>query len=70
MDAATVDNLFKLEKKQSTPGTNNEPGTGLGLIIVKELTEKSGGNITVQSKKSEGTTFIITIPKESFSKLD
>jgi len=39
-----------------------QPGTGLGLTIVKNLVELQGGEMTVQSKKGEGTTFVFTMP--------
>ena len=57
-----LDNLFKIDKTNSTPGTNNEQGTGLGLIICKEFVEKNGGEITVDSETGIGTTFNFTIP--------
>jgi hypothetical protein len=37
-------------------------GTGIGLAIVKNLTELLGGNIAVESKVDAGTTFILTLP--------
>lgn len=55
--------LFKIESKYSTPGTNNEAGTGLGIILCKELVETHGGSIWVESKVNEGTTFSFTLPK-------
>lgn len=57
-----VDNLFRIEKNTSTVGTNNEQGTCLGLILCKELVEKQGGKIWVESKIGEGTSIFFDIP--------
>jgi two-component system sensor histidine kinase/response regulator len=56
--------LFKVDKVQSTPGTAKEAGTGLGLILCKELVEKQNGKMWVESKEDEGTTFYFTLPTE------
>ncbi|PJA95805.1 MAG: hypothetical protein CO129_09565 [Ignavibacteriales bacterium CG_4_9_14_3_um_filter_34_10] len=57
-----LNNLFKIESGISTKGTNAEMGNGLGLILCKELVEKNNGSIKVQSKKGEGSIFIIRLP--------
>jgi len=62
MDETTKNNLFKLEVKNSIIGTNGEKGTGLGLILCKELTELNNGKITVESEIDKGTKFTILLP--------
>lgn len=62
MDEETVNKLFRLDVTHSTSGTENETGTGLGLILCKEFIEKHGGKIWVDSKLGIGTTFSFTLP--------
>jgi signal transduction histidine kinase len=54
--------LFTSTEIESTPGTENEKGTGLGLKLCEELVRINNGAIAVESKESEGTCFIITLP--------
>jgi len=63
MSAEAIANLWKLSEQQSTRGTNNEEGTGLGLMICKEFVEKQGGRIRVESTKGMGSTFYVTLPR-------
>ncbi|MGE5478853.1 MAG: response regulator [Chloroflexota bacterium] len=63
MAPEAISKLFSLETKQSTPGTNNEQGSGLGLLLCKELVEMNKGTITVQSEKGVGSIFTFTLPK-------
>jgi two-component system, sensor histidine kinase and response regulator len=58
---SVLEKLFKIDTTCSTPGTANEKGTGLGLILCKEMVEKHGGNIRVESEVDVGTTFIFTM---------
>ena len=56
------DKLFAFDTNVSTDGTNNEKGTGLGLVIVKEFIDKHNGKIWVESEVGQGTEFFISIP--------
>jgi signal transduction histidine kinase len=55
-------NLFDIKTHQSTKGTLQESGTGLGLLICKEFIEKHGGTIQVDSKTGEGTRILFDLP--------
>jgi signal transduction histidine kinase len=59
--------LFTITEIESTPGTENEKGTGLGLKLCYELVKINKGNISVESGESEGTCFIITLPHEKIN---
>jgi signal transduction histidine kinase len=65
MSPEVIDNLFQIDKDISTKGTNNEKGTGLGLILCKEFIERNGGSIIVKSEVNKGSEFIISLPLES-----
>lgn len=54
--------LFRLDSIQSTPGTNKENGTGLGLVLCRDFVHLIGGDITVQSQPGKGSTFTFTVP--------
>jgi len=57
-----LDKLFQIDGVISTPGTQKEKGTGLGLILCQEYLEKNKGKIWVQSEVNEGTTFYFSLP--------
>ena len=50
----------------TTPGTGNEQGTGLGLLLCKDFIEKNGGTIRVESGLEIGSKFCIKIPNQPF----
>lgn len=54
--------IFQLGKKISSPGTNNEKGSGLGLQLCKEYVELNEGEIGVESDLNKGSTFWFTLP--------
>jgi len=63
MDKEAVEKLFRLDVRQSTRGTSDEKGTGLGLLICKEFVEKIKGEIWAESEKGNGSIFRFTVPK-------
>lgn len=56
--------LFRTDAHHTTRGTANERGTGLGLLLCKELVERNGGEIWLESEAGKGTTVRFTLPKE------
>jgi signal transduction histidine kinase len=61
MSAETQQKLFKLDQYVTTVGTANEKGTGLGLIICREMITKCGGQIWVESEVGRGTVVKFTL---------
>ncbi len=64
MSSEVQESLFKLTAVRSQLGTAQEVGTGLGLIITKEMIERNGGELSVQSAYDKGTTISFTIPQK------
>lgn len=65
MDEKTVSNLFRIDVHNTNVGTSGEKGTGLGIILCKELVEKHGGELTVESSLNKGTKFNFTLPTKN-----
>lgn len=57
-----IPDMFDISKVKSTPGTNDEKGSGLGLILCKEFVDYHGGRIWVDSTEGEGSVFTFTLP--------
>lgn len=60
-----MDKLFRIDGNFSTKGTENESGTGLGLILCREFIVKNGGDIWVESLPGNGSTFYFSLPKKA-----
>ena len=62
MDETRLNKLFKIDKNSSSRGTDDEVGSGLGLIICKEFVEAHQGKIWVESTLGKGSKFCFAIP--------
>ncbi|HEY3372333.1 MAG TPA: PAS domain-containing sensor histidine kinase [Prolixibacteraceae bacterium] len=68
-----INKLFDMDASYSTPGTQDEKGTGLGLLLCKEFIERHGGDLRVESELGKGSKFYFTIPqsiKKSYAQSD
>jgi two-component system, sensor histidine kinase and response regulator len=65
MSPEKISRLFHIENNISTPGTDYENGTGLGLLLCKDLVERHKGKIWVDSEPNTGSTFYIALPNEA-----
>ena len=62
MEPGSAAKIFDIDHMKSRPGTQNEKGSGLGLLITKSLIERGGGSIRVESTPGEGSAFYFTQP--------
>lgn len=59
-----ITKLFRIDINYTTLGTSQERGTGLGLILSKDMIEKNNGEIFVDSDLGKGSTFTFTLPSK------
>jgi two-component system sensor histidine kinase/response regulator len=62
MPPGKVDDLFRLDRRTTTNGTAGERGSGLGLLLCRDLVERQGAVLTVTSAVDRGTTFRFRLP--------
>jgi signal transduction histidine kinase len=70
MNSKMIENLFQLDVKTNRKGTDDEPSSGLGLILCKEFVEKHAGKIWVESEENKGSTFYFSFPKNKTTAID
>lgn len=61
--------LFSNFSPVSVTGTNNEPGSGLGLLLVRDFVAQHGGIIQIESEMGKGTCFKFTVPVDDVATL-
>ena len=57
-----IKKILNIDEHFTLSGTSNEQGAGLGLILVKEMTEKQGGKMSINSQEGKGSVFTFTLP--------
>jgi len=62
MSTEILKKIFSNSDHYSTYGTSNERGTGLGLVLCKEMIDKNNGNLTVESEPGKGSVFKVSLP--------
>ena len=63
MNKDKAESIFKIDVSATTKGTDGEIGTGMGLLICKEMAEMHGGDIIVKSVEGKGSTFTVKLPQ-------
>lgn len=66
IEPSRIDTIWQIGGKNSTPGTNNESGSGLGLVLCKEFIDLHNGQIWAESTLNQGSSFFFTLPKKQF----
>jgi len=62
MSKDIISGIMNLDSKAKRIGTNNETGTGLGLVLCNEMVSMNGGDLSIDSTEGKGTTFTVTLP--------
>lgn len=62
IDEAKIEDKLNNNTDYSTPGLQNEEGTGLGLLLVKIILDKHQGTLRAYNNKDKGSTFVFTLP--------
>lgn len=62
IDAKDIKDVFRFSGRSKSLGTDNERGTGIGLMLSKEFIERNGGQIEVSSKLGMGSEFTLYLP--------
>jgi signal transduction histidine kinase len=62
ISAQTISELFRLDLRTTTAGTESESGSGLGLLLCKEFIERNDGSLEVESQLGQGSLFRVRLP--------
>ena len=62
--AEQLDRIFDPHHQVSQPGTGNEKGSGLGLVLCREFVEKNKGRLQVESEPGQGSVFSVLLPQK------
>ncbi|MFY0683996.1 MAG: hypothetical protein JXR20_05540 [Balneola sp.] len=62
MSSEIIDGIMNLDSQSMRSGTNNETGTGLGLILCNEMIAMNNGTLNIESEEGKGTTFTVDLP--------
>jgi signal transduction histidine kinase len=65
MSAEQLQNLFRIDRQSLRTGTSGEPGNGLGLILCRELLQKHGSRLHIESEEGKGAGFGLRFEEES-----
>lgn len=61
MNNELLQNIFRINSQTNRKGTENEPSTGLGLLICKEFIAKNNGTLTIKSEENKGSEFTVVL---------